>query len=470
MILLKVVVLQAFWLFCVKHAGGTFWPYYLSGALLLCFANFFIINRSRQREVISFSRYLFMLLFFLFWGLCQDYLLFKSRIIDEIVAPYWLISLWVVFLCYYGDIFQKFVRLKTPMLSIIGAIGGALAYYSGAKLSGLSLHQSMHIEFIIFVAISWAIFFPLSLREFEHGIIWNYLLDKSVVFSFDRTGFLRHQRNFKEGFKENSHEFNLQGKRGLVTGGTSGIGRAVALKLSELGANITITGRNLERAQEVINSNQLIDFLQLDMGQWSMFNHIDFSEKLDYLVLNAGAMPSQYTLNESGVELQAASQLIGHLKLMELLRHRELIDRHTRIIWVSSGGMYLKKLDLKNLLSTDHYDKVATYANVKRAQVTLVEELVGLSQWKDWSIYSMHPGWVKTSGLDGALPGFVSLMNKRLRSPEQGADTIIWLCLTKSSLVPGGFYFDRKRVSPYISKKYIPSKNEREELVKASSC
>ncbi len=65
--------------------------------------------------------------------------------------------------------------------------------------------------------------------------------------------------------------------------------------------------------------------------------------------------------------------------------------------------MYLKKLDLDSLFEKPDYDKMETYANVKRAQVTLVEELSLQEEWKDFQILSMHPGWVRTAGLSGAL-------------------------------------------------------------------
>ena len=56
---------------------------------------------------------------------------------------------------------------------------------------------------------------------------------------------------------------------------------------------------------------------------------------------------------------------------------------------------------------------------------------------------------------------FFSLMKNRLRDMKEGADTIIWLLLTEESLTSGSFYFDRKIVSPYLSKNYTPSREQR---------
>ena len=77
----------------------------------------------------------------------------------------------------------------------------------------------------------------------------------------------------------------------------------------------------------------------------------------------------------------------------------------------------------------------------------------------------MHPGWVKTDGLSNSLPGFSKTMGKRLRNLDEGIDTILWLLLTEESLNSGGFYFDRKMVSPYLSKNFNPTREERTELL-----
>ena len=78
----------------------------------------------------------------------------------------------------------------------------------------------------------------------------------------------------------------------------------------------------------------------------------------------------------------------------------------------------------------------------------------------------MHPGWVETAGVIESLPKFYKLMKDKLRVPEEGADTILWLLLTSEPVLSGSFYFDRKIVSAYISKKYNPSEDQRLLLLK----
>ena len=202
------------------------------------------------------------------------------------------------------------------------------------------------------------------------------------------------------------------------------------------------------------------------MSDWNSID--DFCKQslsYDFIVLNAGGMPDTLILNNFNVEHQCASQLIGHYYLILCLNQNGSLKENTRIIWVSSGGMYLKKLDLQNLFHNENYEKVSTYANVKRAQVTLTQELSKQEFWSKAKIFSMHPGWVKTGGLSKSLPGFFRIMEKRLRNLDEGIDTILWLLLTEESLSSGGFYFDRKLVTPYLLKNYNPSREARTELL-----
>ena len=206
------------------------------------------------------------------------------------------------------------------------------------------------------------------------------------------------------------------------------------------------------------------------MSDWeSIYEFCKQSLSYNFVVLNAGGMPDSLIENKFNVEHQCASQLIGHYYLIHCLNQNGCLIENARIIWVSSGGMYLKKLDLKSLFQNKSYEKVSTYANVKRAQVTLSQELSKQELWNKTKIFSMHPGWVKTDGLSKSLPRFSKFIGKRLRGLDAGIDTILWLLMTKEPLICGGFYFDRKIVTPYLSKNYNPSIKERAELLQIIS-
>jgi NAD(P)-dependent dehydrogenase (short-subunit alcohol dehydrogenase family) len=180
--------------------------------------------------------------------------------------------------------------------------------------------------------------------------------------------------------------------------------------------------------------------------------------RLDALVHNAGLIPAQRQLTPDGLELAFATHVIGPFLLSRLLEPRLAAARPGRVIWVSSGGMYLARLSLEDLDgSTRPYDGVAAYAQTKRMQVVLSELLA--AHWEGLGIvaHAMHPGWADTSGLQTQLPGFTRHMAGRLRSPAQGADTVVWLCAAQAAAESSGqFWFDRRAVRTH----YVPFRRE----------
>ncbi len=458
MLFLKILTLQALWFLIVLHGREL-------GILCISVTSIFllVLNYLIYEPSYSIRRYIFFAIFFTLYGLMTDQLQVKLGAIDEKSYDFTYIFLWSIFIMYYNDIFSKLKGLNIFILGLLGAVGGSLAYYSAYKLGSIELGEMGEAGLIGFNVINWAIFFPLSMKFVHSEKFWNKVLDYSIIYNFDLHGFKRHQKSFKDNYN-----YDRLGKtRVLLTGGTSGIGEGGVKTFSKLGCEIHFTGRDEGKAKSLIAQLGGNRFHELDLANLENINSFckecpDF----DVVVLNAGGMPEKKVMTDEGIELQCASQLLGHLLLVELLREHKKLKADARIIWMSSGGMYLKKLDLDNLFNPNDYDKVATYANVKRAQVTLVEELASSEKWRDVTHVSMHPGWVRTKGLEEALPGFYKFISSNLRSPEQGADTMVWLALTQDSIKDGAFYFDREVVSPYIHKSFKPSRTERDRLLK----
>lgn len=453
-LLLKAIFLQAFWYITVLYGPYETYPLFMLLGLSIALINWFVFKPN-----IDGIKYILILLTFILWGFLQDLLLIKSGILVVDSFPYWMTSLWVIFLCYYGDILNKFKSFNTSLVVILGSLGGLASYVAGVKLSGVELLAGSEYVFYAIVFFSWALFFPVSIHMFYKKSFLDKLLDLSIYFSFDSSGFKRHKRFF-----DNSKGKDISNKNILVTGGTSGIGLSTALALKKLGANVYVTGRNTEKGKKVEKDG--LNFLQLDLANWEDIKKFSNSNIVyDHIVLNAGGMPQTIQVNNQQVELQVASQLIGHYILVNHLKDLGNIEKGSRIVWVSSGGMYLKKLALNELKNNTNYDKVETYANVKRAQVTFVEELAKDKKWDDYKHFSMHPGWVDTDGIKEALPKFYKWTKNRLRTGKQGSDTITWLVTTSSTLEDGAFYFDREKVKPYFSEKYNPNQELRKELL-----
>lgn len=426
-------------------------------SIFLLFLNYLLYEPS-----CTIKRYIFFSLLFSLYGYLTDQIQVKLGVITYESYRSCYLFLWTIFVMYYNDFFARFKDFKIYVLALLGAFGGALAYYSAYQLGAINVGEGGGAALIGFNALNWAVFFPLSLKFVHSEKFWNKILDYSVIYSFDLRGFKRHQKYFVDNYDLES----LKHKRVLVTGGTSGIGEGAVKSFLKLGCDIHFSGRDESKARSLISQIGGDHFHMIDLGDIeSIANFARDCERFDAIILNAGGMPNKKVLTNEGIELQCASQLLGHMLLIELLREYDKLAPKARFIWVSSGGMYLKKLDIENLLNPKEYDKVGVYANVKRAQVTFVNELAKKARWSNYTHVAMHPGWVRTKGLEEALPGFFKFFARDLRSPEQGADTMVWLALSVDNPVAGAFYFDRKIVSPYVHKSFIPTTEDRRELV-----
>jgi dehydrogenase/reductase SDR family protein 12 len=174
--------------------------------------------------------------------------------------------------------------------------------------------------------------------------------------------------------------------------------------------------------------------------------------RIDVLIHNAGTMHQQFRQDKSGVELTVVSHVLAPFLLTHLLMPALQAAAPSRVIVVSSGGMYGQRLDLPALVMSAHeYNGVTAYARAKRAQVALNREWARRCTGSGVSFHAMHPGWADTPGLASSLPRFRRLMKPVLRSPEQGADTIVWLATAPATeLGSGQFWHDRRPRSEYL--------------------
>lgn len=289
----------------------------------------------------------------------------------------------------------------------------------------------------------------------------NQLLDLTIVFSFDHSGFKRHCPNQLK-------MVDLSQRHGIVTGASSGIGLAVSKALLKQGMSCQLIGRDQLKLENSFKSNGLVScaqFHSLDMSDLNkvyLFAKDEVKTPLDLLIHNAGDMPLSLKITTDGFEQMFASQVLAPFILTKTLADLGKLQNGCRIIFVSSGGMYLQKLDLSDLLfKKRRYNKYKGYANAKRAQIIL-------SQWfsqkyPQYIFSSMHPGWVDTPGVQYSMPFFKKLLDKRLRSAEEGADTILWLA-TANDYPNGKFWFDRKEAKTTILH-FNQSSKQAEELL-----
>ncbi|MDO9408533.1 SDR family NAD(P)-dependent oxidoreductase [Patulibacter sp.] len=256
----------------------------------------------------------------------------------------------------------------------------------------------------------------------------------------------------------------LDGRTVLVTGPTSGIGEAAASDLAVLGARVILLARNpdkaaatqarIQRAVQDADGTKTADvaIVRCDISSLASIREAvstleEQDEHVDVLVHNAGAMPPERTVTDEGFELAFATNVLGPFLLTALLEERLKADAPSRVITVSSGGMYGQKLDADDPQHAHRsYSPVSVYARNKRAQVVLGELWAQRLRGTGVVVHTMHPGWADTPGVQDSLPGFQKLTRRVLRSPAEGADTIVWLAAATEPLsTTGEFWQDRRR-------------------------
>jgi NAD(P)-dependent dehydrogenase (short-subunit alcohol dehydrogenase family) len=276
------------------------------------------------------------------------------------------------------------------------------------------------------------------------------VVDPFIVSSFDRTGFRIHSLSFRA----EDLDVDLSGRRCLVTGANSGIGSETALALADLGAEVVLLCRSRERGEQAAErvrqqtGNPRVSVEVVDLSDLASVRAAAArlsAAPVDVLVHNAGALPDERIETPDGLELTLATHVVGPFLLTRLLRASLEKSPEARVVWVSSGGMYTRRLQLEDPNWTRRdYDGVIAYAETKRAQVVLSELWAEELRGSPIAVNAMHPGWADTPAVKSSLPRFHRITRNILRTPAEGADTVVWLAACPSLRSTGRFFFDRE--------------------------
>jgi dehydrogenase/reductase SDR family member 12 len=291
---------------------------------------------------------------------------------------------------------------------------------------------------------------PDRWRAALHGLLGR-VADASVVLSFDRSGFVRHSATFRA----DDLDVDLSGRICLVSGANSGLGLATSRALAARGATTWLLCRHRGRGEEARDllrretGNARVELALTDLASLASVRDLCarlVAPRVDLLVHNAGVLPDELTLTDDGLELTWATNVVGPFLLTSLLRPALERSADARVVFVSSGGMYLQRLTLDDLRwERRRFDGVIAYANSKRAQVILAELWARRLAGTTITVSAMHPGWADTPAVRDSLPRFHALLRRRLRSAAEGADTILWLGVCpRLQGDTGRFWFDRQ--------------------------
>lgn len=310
------------------------------------------------------------------------------------------------------------------------------------------------------------------------GSLLDTILDRTVVMGYTRAGY-----RLRQGMWDTLELQPMEGKVVLVTGASSGVGLAAAEGFARLGAGVRLLVRDERRGEasraEVVarsgNDDVRVDLCDLsDLGAVRRLAQRLCQElgRLDVLVNNAGALVNERTLSVDGIELTFATNVVGPFLLtnllVPLLTKGSLAKKGspTRIVNVSSGGMYTQRIHLDDLqMSEEEFDGPTAYARSKRAEVMLTEVWAQRLRETGVVVHAMHPGWVDTPGLRSSLPRFHRVTKPLLRTPMQGADTIVWLgAAAEPGRSSGRFWHDRRQRPTHLLPWTKETLGERERL------
>ncbi|UCC21331.1 MAG: SDR family oxidoreductase [Promethearchaeota archaeon] len=259
----------------------------------------------------------------------------------------------------------------------------------------------------------------------------------------------------------------MKGKICMITGANSGIGKATALSLAKLGANLVLVCRNRERAEQAIvkikekTGNQSIDLIIADLSSQKQIRNLvsEFKEKYDklhVLINNAGVNLNKHTLTEDGIEATFAVNYLAYFMLCNLLLGTLKNTGSARIVNVASS-VQAKSIDFDDLNENQNYRQLKAYAQSKLAVVLFTYEFARKIKGTGVSVNCLHPGYVKTKMIRNFRPFvkyFYHLIGLFILTPKRGAKTSIFLASSPDIDGTSGKYFKRRKEAKSVKISY----------------
>jgi len=249
---------------------------------------------------------------------------------------------------------------------------------------------------------------------------------------------------------------SMQGKTCMVTGANSGIGKATALGLAQMGATLIMVCRDRAKGEEAQNEiktksgNDAIDLLLADLSSQQSIRQLvenvqQHYTQLHVLINNAGVAMLSRTETVDGLEMAFAVNYLAPFLLTNLLLDKLKNSAPARIVNVSSESHQSGYIKIDDLQAEKGYRSWNAYGQSKLALVMFTYELARRLQGTGVTANCLHPGFVATNiGQSGAGPvvrAIIKLIFSRGISPEEGAKTSIYLALSPEVEGVTGKYF-----------------------------
>ena len=249
----------------------------------------------------------------------------------------------------------------------------------------------------------------------------------------------------------------MRGKTVVITGATSGIGEVAAQKLAAMGARIIFVARDKNRGQATLarlrqagpNLDHRVHYA--DLSHLSDMKHVAeeiaiAEPHIDVLMNNAGAIFDRRYVTEDGLERTFALNHMSYFVITQILRVRLLATPGARIVNTSSDAHRKARVDFNDLQVSKAYGAFKAYCKSKLYNILFTRELARQLEGLDVTANSLHPGLVDTRFGDagqGVIASGFRVIKKFGLTPEQGAETLIFLASSKEAAGITGKYFHK---------------------------
>ncbi|MBM4382051.1 MAG: SDR family oxidoreductase [Deltaproteobacteria bacterium] len=249
---------------------------------------------------------------------------------------------------------------------------------------------------------------------------------------------------------------SLAGKTAVITGATSGIGRATAVELARRGARLLLVGRNETRAKETLDAIRAAapkcdaEVIRGDFAAQAEVRRVGEElakrvDALDLLINNHGVTLMKRETTPDGFEATFAINHLGYFHLTGILLPKLRATKGARIVSVASEAHKFGALDLADLHSEKKYAAMRVYGKSKSANIHFTRELARRYGSADLTINCVHPGGVSTNlgaGQGGAaMKALHKLIMLFMKTPEEGAETSLYAATSPDAAGRSGAYY-----------------------------
>jgi len=255
---------------------------------------------------------------------------------------------------------------------------------------------------------------------------------------------------------------DMTGKTVMITGANSGIGKATAMAIAGMGADVVMVCRDRGRGEQAkrditAQGNGGVELLIADLSSQEQIRRVAaelLSEErpLHVLVNNAGVTLNDRSETEDGIEATFAINHLGPFLLTNLLLDALKESAPSRVVTVSSAAHKFGGLDFDDINSQQKYGGMRVYGKSKLANILFTAELARRLEGTGVTANAAHPGPVASNfgrNNDGPMRVMVKMMAPFMRSPARGAESSIYLATSPDvEGVTGKYFFNSKETQP----------------------